>query len=103
LKEKHPEALLAFEAELRWEKEDEQHRREILERYKYSPYIEEVEGWPDSEAKENHLRHLRQLRDVMVQSQKLGYGGFAMNMIYKKLKDKYPQAYEAFEKELEDL
>ena len=39
----------------------------------------------------------------MVQSQKLGYGGFTMNMIYKKLKDKYPQAYEAFEKELEDL
>lgn len=102
LKEKHPEALMAFEAELRWEKEEEQHRREILERYKHSTYIEEVEGWPDSEAKESYLQDLRQLRDVMIRSKKLGYGGYAMSMIYKKLRDKYPNAYEVFAEELEE-
>jgi hypothetical protein len=31
LREKHPEALMAREAELRWEKEEEQHRRDVLE------------------------------------------------------------------------
>ena len=103
LKEKHPEAVLAFQTELRWEKEEEEHRRATLEKHRHSPYIEEVEGWPGSEAKDNYLRHLRQLRDVMIYSKKLGYGGYAMGMIYKKLKDKYPQAYEAFTKELEDL
>jgi hypothetical protein len=33
LKWKHPEALMAFEAELRWEKEKERLRQEALERY----------------------------------------------------------------------
>src|SRR5215210_4562899 len=63
LKEKHPEALMAFESELRWEKEEEQHRRETLEKYSYSPYIEEVEGWPDSELMASYLRDLKRLRD----------------------------------------
>ncbi len=44
MKEKHPEAVLAFEAELKWEKEEERHRREVLERYGHSPYIIEVQG-----------------------------------------------------------
>lgn len=101
LKERYPEAVLAFEAELRWEQEAEQRIRETLEKYRHSPYIEEVEGWPDSEAKDNYLRDLRQLRDVMIQSKKLGYGGYAMSVIYRKLKDRHPQAYEAFEKEIE--
>ena len=38
----------------------------------------------------------------MVKSQKLGYGGYAMNMIYKKLRDEYPFAYEVFAEELEE-
>jgi hypothetical protein len=51
LKVKHPEALMAFEADLRWEKEEEQHRRRTLEKYRHSPYIKEIGRWPDSEAK----------------------------------------------------
>jgi len=103
LKEKHPEALMAFEAELRWEKEEEQHRKEILEKYRYSPYIEEVEGWPESEARDSYLRDLKRLRDVMIHSKMLSYGSFAMGMIYGKLKNKYPIAYEMFTNELENL
>jgi hypothetical protein len=103
LKDKYPEAVMAFEAELRWEQEEEQRRRETLERYRYSPYLEEIEGWPDSEAKDSYLRDLRRLRDVMVHSKKLGYGGFAMGMIYGKLKNKYPKAHQVFRKELGDL
>lgn len=100
LAEKHPEALMAFEAELRWEREEEHRRRETLERYRHSPYIEEVEGWPESEARESYLRDLKRLRDVMIHSKKLKYGGCAMGMIYGKLKNKYPEAHEAFKKEL---
>jgi hypothetical protein len=37
LKEKHLEAVMVFEAEIRWEKEEQQYRREILEKYRYSP------------------------------------------------------------------
>jgi hypothetical protein len=102
LREKHPEALMAFEAELRWEKEEEQHRREVLEKYTHSPYIEEVQGWPDSGEKDSYVRDLRQLRDVMLKTQKLSYGGYAMSMIYRKLKDTYPFAYEVFAEELEE-
>jgi hypothetical protein len=102
LREKHPEALMAFEAELRWEKEEEQHRRDVLEKYRHSPYIEEVEGWPASGAKDGYLRDLRQLRDVMLKTQKLSYGGYAVSMIYRKLKDTYPFAYEVFAEELEE-
>jgi hypothetical protein len=87
---------------LRWEKEEEQHRREILEKYKHSPYIEQVESWLDSEAKESYLGDLRQLRDVMLKTRKLGYGGFVMSMIYRKLKDRYPNAHGVFEVQLED-
>jgi hypothetical protein len=100
LKDKHPEALMAFEAELRWEREEEQLRRETLEKYKDSPYIEEVEGWPDSEGKDKYLRDLKRLRDIMIRSKKLGYGGYAMGMIYGKLKNKYPKAHEVFKEEL---
>jgi hypothetical protein len=100
LKGKHPEALMAFEAELRQEKDEEQHRRETLEKYSYSPYIEEVEGWPDSEAKDCYLKDLKRLRDVMLHLRKLRYGGFAMGMIYGKLKNKYPEAHQAFNEEL---
>jgi hypothetical protein len=101
LKDKHPEALMAFEAELRWEKEEEQHRRETLERYKYSPYIREIEGWPESEARDSYLNDLMRLRDVMVHSNKFGHGSYAMGMIYGKLKNKYPKAHQVFEEELD--
>ncbi len=100
LREEYPEALMAFEAEIRWAKEAEQLRRETIEKYSHSPYIAEVEEWPDSEGKDKYLRDLKRLRDVMIHSKKLGYGGHAMGMIYGRLRNKYPQAHEAFEEEL---
>lgn len=100
LRDIHPEALMAFEAELRWEREEAQLRRETLEKYERSPYIDEIEEWPDSEGKDRYLRDLKRLRDVMIRSQKLGYGSYAMGMIYGKLRSKYPKAHEAFEREL---
>jgi hypothetical protein len=102
LRDKHPEALMAFEAELRWEREEEQLQRETLEKHRYSSYIAEAEGWPDSEGKDEYLRDLKRLKDVMIHSKKLGYGSYAMGMIYGKLKYKYPKAHEAFDRELED-
>lgn len=103
LREKHPEALMAFEAELGWEKENERLRQEALDKYSCpSPYIEEVEGWPESEARDNYLKDLRRLRDVMVHS-KVGYIGFAGGAILGRLKCRYPEAHEVFKKELEGL
>ncbi len=42
----------------------------------------------------------KRLKDVMIRCKKLGYGGFAMGMIYGKLRSRYPKAHEAFEEEL---
>ena len=103
LKEKHPEPLMAFEAELRWEKERERLRQEALEKHRHPfPYIEEVERWPESETRDHYLRDLRQLRDVMGHS-KVGYIGYAGGAILGTLRSRYPEAHEAFERELEDL
>ena len=102
LKNKHPEAVVAFERELRQEEEREQLRQETLERYKHSGYIEEVEGWPSSEAKDHYLKDLKQLRDVMIHS-KVGYIGYAGGAILGALTSRYPQAHTAFQNELEDL
>ena len=99
MKEKHPEALMAFRSELRWEKEKEKLRQETLEKYRHSSYIEEAEGWPESEAKDHYLRNLKQLRDVMVHS-KVGYIGYAGGAILGALGSRYPDAHEAFKKEL---
>lgn len=102
LKDKHPEAVMAFEAEIRWEIEEEQRRRETLERYSYSPYIEEVEGWPNSEARDSYLGDLKRLRDVMIHS-KLGYGSYPTGLLMANLRNRYPEAYGAFRNELEAL
>jgi len=103
LKDKLPEPLLAFEAELRWEREEARLRRETLEKYKDSPYIEEVEGWPHSEGKDKYLGDLKRLRDIMIRSKRLGYGSYTMGMIYGKLKSKYPEAHKVFGREIEGL
>ena len=88
---------------MRWEKERENLLQEALEKYGCpSPYIEEVEGWTKSEARDRYLKDLRQLRDVMVHS-KVGYIGYAGGAILGKLKSKYPEAHEVFRRELEDL
>jgi hypothetical protein len=103
LKDKHPEAVMAFEAEIRWEKEEEQNRRETLEKYRYSSYLEEVEGWPESEAKDSYLRDLKRLRDLMIHSTKVGYRSYATGLAMANIRDKYPEAHRVFKKELEDL
>ena len=93
LKTRYPEAYSAFGGE---------RKREALERYRHSPYIEQVEALPDSEYREKWLKDLRELRKIMILF-RLGYGGYVMGMIYGKLKNKHPEAHETFEKELEDL
>jgi hypothetical protein len=102
LKDKHPEALMAFEAELRWENEREQLRQETLEKYRPSPYIEEVEEWPVSPEKDHYLEALKQLRHLMILF-RLGYEDQPMSYAFTTLRNRYPEAYETFEKELEDL
>ncbi len=100
LKEKHPEALMVFEAELRVEKEREQHRKETFERLMPSAYIDRKErGLPDSEGKEKYLRKLRNLKWLMISS-RLGGVGHAGGIALGGLRNSYPEAYEAFEGEL---
>jgi hypothetical protein len=102
LKEKHPEALRAFEMELRLEKEKEERRRETLRKYEHSPYIEELEGWPDSKEKDSYLKDLKRLRYLMIHS-KLGYGSYPSGLAMTNLRNRYPQAYETLNKELRGL
>ncbi len=111
LKEKYPEAVIAFKAELEEEKEiqrirQETKRQETLEKHKQSPYLrEKIEQLSESESeeRERQLRELVRLRDMMIHSKKLGYGGQAMAYLKASLRDKYPEAYETFKKELEDF
>jgi hypothetical protein len=100
LKEKHPEAVMVFETELRLEKEKEELRRETLRKYEHSPYIEEVEGWPDSEQKEKYLKDLKRLRNLMIHS-KMGYGSYPSGLAMTNLRNRCPKAYEVFKEELE--
>ncbi len=103
LKEKYPEAVIAFRAELREEKELQQSRKEtkwqeILEKHRQSPYLrEQMEQLLESDEKQ--LRELMRLRDLMIHLKK-GYGGQAMSYLKVHLRDKYPEAYEAFQEEL---
>src|SRR5215211_2001817 len=57
LKTRYPEAYSAFGRE---------RKRETLEKYKFSPYIAQVEALPDSEYKEKWLRDLKELRKIMI-------------------------------------
>lgn len=105
LKEKHPEAVRAFEAELREEKEwersyQETKRQETLERHKQSAYLrEKMKRLPESEDGERQLRGLMRLRDLMIHS-KMGYGSQVTGYYKANLRNKYPEAYEAFQEEL---
>jgi hypothetical protein len=54
----------------------------------------------DSQRDSRDPEALKLLRYLMVLLKKLGYGGYAMGMIYEKPKNKYPEAHEAFEEEL---
>lgn len=93
LKTRYPEAYSAFGAE---------RRRETLERYRHSPNIQQIEALPESEHREKWIKDLRELRKIMILF-RLGYGGYAMGMIYGKLKNRHPEAHDAFKRELEDL
>jgi hypothetical protein len=93
LKTRYPEAYSAF---------GEERKRETLERYRYSPYIEQIEGLPDAAYREKWLKDLKELRKIMILL-RLGYGGFAMGMIFGKLKNRHPEAHETFKMELVDL
>lgn len=100
LKEKHPEALMVFETELRVEKERERHRRETFDSLMPSAYVErQRRELPDSEEKEEYLRKLRNLKWLMIASRfgNVGYGG---GIALGGLRINYPEAYEAFKREL---
>ncbi len=100
LKEKHPEALMVFETELRLEKEKERHRRETFQRLMPSPYIEQKDReLPDSEGKKKRLRNLRNLKWLMIAS-KLGGVDYTGGMALTNFKNSFPEAYEAFKEEL---
>jgi hypothetical protein len=93
LRDEHPEALIAFEAEIRWAKEEAQLRRETFERYKESPYLEEQRrAYPDNPDKERYLQKIGRLRHVMI-LKKLGYVDRMIAMAFTNLSDSYPEAH----------
>ena len=94
LETRYPKAYSAF---------GEERRREILESYEHSPYIEEqTRMYPNNPDKESYLKALARLRHLMILF-KLGCGSREMSMALTNLKNRYPEAHEALKKELEDL
>src|SRR5215211_2122723 len=94
LKARYPRAYSAFGKE---------RRREVLQRYEHSPYIEgQKRTYPNNPDKDGYLKSLERLRHVMILF-KLGYGSREMNMLRVNSSGRYPEAYEAFERELVDL
>ncbi len=85
-----------FEAGLGMESE-----RKIFERLMPSPYIEQLRReLPDSTEKNRYLNDLRNLKRLMIGSSRLGGTGYGGAILKRGLSDKYPEAHEAFEKEL---
>jgi hypothetical protein len=71
-KARYPQAYEAF---------GEERKREVLERYRTSPCIEEQRRtYPNNPDKEGHLKSLERLRNVMTLSM-LGYGSREMAML----------------------
>jgi hypothetical protein len=94
LKTRYPRAYSTF---------GEERRRETFEKYQRSPYIElQRQVYPNNPDKDGYLKSLERLRNVMILF-KLGYGSREMNMLRVNSGRRYPEAYEAFEKELENL
>jgi hypothetical protein len=94
LKTRYPEAYSAF---------GEERRREILGRYGHSPYIElQRRVYPNNPDKDDYLKALKRLRHLMIMFG-LGYGSREMSMAFTNSKNRFPEAYEAFKKELADL
>ena len=81
----------------------EERRQETLQRYQHSPYIAlQEQVYPNNPDKDDYLKALERLRNVMILF-KLGYGSGEMNMLRVNSSRRYPEAYEAFERELKDL
>src|SRR5215212_3898594 len=94
LKSRYPRAYSAF---------GEERRRETLQRHEHSPYIElQRQVYPRNPDKDDYLKSLERLRYVMILF-KLGYGSREMNMVKVNSSRRYPEAHEAFERELVDL
>ena len=94
LKARYPQAYEAFGRE---------RKREVLEEYERSPYIElQRSVYPNNPDKDSYLKSLERLRHVIILF-KLGYGSREMAMLRVNSKRQYPEAFEAFERELEDL
>jgi len=91
LKTRYPEAYNAF---------GEERRREVLEQYRDSPYIEQQQHmYPNNPDKDDYLKALGRLRHIMILI-KLGYGSREMAMLRVNSKRRYPEAYDAFKREL---
>ncbi len=85
-----------FEAGLGMESE-----RKVFERLMPSPYIEQMKReLPDSTEKNRYLSDLRNLKRLMIGSSRLGGTGYGGAILKRGLSDMYPEAHEAFEKEL---
>ncbi len=100
MREKYPEAYEAFKSELWAEKGRDQ--REIRTRSNLEPshYIERKRGESsDSEEEERYLKELKSFKNAMIHM-RLGYGSQPMAYILTIWKGRYPEAYEAFQKEL---
>lgn len=94
LKTRYPAAYEAFGRE---------RKREVLEKYKHSSYVEQQRRtYPNNPDKEYYLESLERLRNVMILF-KLGYGSQGMAMLKVNSKRRYPEAFEAFEGELRYL
>jgi hypothetical protein len=94
LKSRYPRAHSAF---------GEERRREVLQRYEHSPYIEKQKStYPNNPDKDGYIQSLDRLRHVMILF-RLGYGSREMNLLRVNSSKRFPEAYEAFERELEDL
>ncbi len=94
LKERYPEAYSAF---------GEEWKREVLEAYRTSAYIEgQRRTYPNNPDKDEYLRRLERLRHLMILS-KLGYGSREMAMALVNSKRRYSEAAAIFEEELKDV
>jgi hypothetical protein len=94
LKERYPEAYGAF---------GEERKREVLERYETSSYIEcQRRTYPNNPDKDGYLKSLERLRHIMILF-KVGYGSREMAMLRVNSSRRYPEAFESFEGELENL
>jgi hypothetical protein len=94
LKTRYPEAYGAF---------GEERRREVLDKYERSPYIEEqTRTYPNNPDKDGYLEALMRLRHHTIMF-KLGYGDRIRATGFTALKNRYPEAHESFERELSAL